>query len=104
VLAAAGYDAAGGWLEVQWQVERRSNCRRCRSSATRRRQASTPGRAWPSSPNCSGADGAFLTGDDGLWVDPLTLRDGDVFLQRHALPAPDGAAAGGRHSLASTTR
>ena len=39
----------------------------------------------------SGPDGAFLVGDDGLWVDPLTLRGGDAFLQRHALPAPDGA-------------
>ena len=39
-------------------------------------------------------DGAFLVGDDGLWVDPLTLRPGDQFVQRHrfAVPvdAPDG--------------
>jgi len=35
------------------------------------------------------ASGAFLAGDDGLWVDPLTLRTGDRFFQIHlfALPA-----------------
>jgi hypothetical protein len=36
--------------------------------------------------------GSFVDGDDGLWVDPQTLRPGDVFLQRHYLTAPDGAA------------
>ena len=35
----------------------------------------------------------FLVGDDGLWVDPQTLYAGDVFLQRHALPAPAGGEA-----------
>jgi 4-amino-4-deoxy-L-arabinose transferase-like glycosyltransferase len=42
-------------------------------------------------------DGAFLVGDDGLWVDPLTLRPGDQFVQLHrfAVPvdAPDGPYA-----------
>jgi 4-amino-4-deoxy-L-arabinose transferase-like glycosyltransferase len=41
------------------------------------------------------AEGAFLAGDDGLWVDPATLRAGDVFAQRHLLDpalAPDAAA------------
>jgi hypothetical protein len=36
--------------------------------------------------------GALLAGDDGLWIDPLTVRAGDVFLQRHRLVAPDGSA------------
>jgi hypothetical protein len=40
------------------------------------------------------SDGTFVVGDDGLWVDPLTLQPGDRFvqLQRFALPAdaPDG--------------
>jgi hypothetical protein len=34
--------------------------------------------------------GKFLVGDDGLWVDPLTLQPGDRFLQQHRLDAPDG--------------
>jgi hypothetical protein len=29
------------------------------------------------------ADGTFLVGDDGLWVDPLTLQPGDRFVQAH---------------------
>ncbi len=32
-------------------------------------------------------EGEFITGDDGLWVDPLTLRSGDVFRQQHFFPA-----------------
>jgi 4-amino-4-deoxy-L-arabinose transferase-like glycosyltransferase len=36
------------------------------------------------------ADGTFLTGDDALGVDPLTLKTGDRFLQIHRLTlAPD---------------
>lgn len=37
------------------------------------------------------ADGGFLAGDDGLWVDAQTLRAGDVFVQRHYLSAPGAA-------------
>lgn len=35
------------------------------------------------------ADGAYLTGDDGLWVDPYSLQPGDRVLQiqRFAIPA-----------------
>jgi hypothetical protein len=32
------------------------------------------------------AAGNFLVGDDGLWVDPLTLQVGDRFIQQHNLP------------------
>lgn len=32
--------------------------------------------------------GAFLTGDDGLWVDPATLYPGDAFIQQHWLSVP----------------
>jgi 4-amino-4-deoxy-L-arabinose transferase-like glycosyltransferase len=34
--------------------------------------------------------GQKVAGDDGLWVDPLTLRPGDRFLQWHYLPAAEG--------------
>jgi hypothetical protein len=37
----------------------------------------------------------FLIGDDGLWIDPLTLRPGDRFLQQHRLPAPEEQAGAG---------
>ncbi|GAB4470589.1 MAG: hypothetical protein Kow00124_06850 [Anaerolineae bacterium] len=39
------------------------------------------------------AGGARLTGDDGLGVDPYTLRPGDVFVQRHLIPL-DGLPPG----------
>ena len=32
------------------------------------------------------AEGSFLVGDDGLWVDATTLQPGDVFVQLHRLP------------------
>ena len=34
------------------------------------------------------SDGQFLTGDDGLWIDPTTLYEGDIFIQQHTLPPP----------------
>ena len=37
------------------------------------------------------ARGNFFAGDDGLWVDPYTLRPGDIFLQQHWPQLPEGA-------------
>jgi 4-amino-4-deoxy-L-arabinose transferase-like glycosyltransferase len=39
-------------------------------------------------------DGTLLAGDDGLWVDPLTLRPGDRFLQAHRFALPPDAPPG----------
>jgi 4-amino-4-deoxy-L-arabinose transferase-like glycosyltransferase len=39
-------------------------------------------------------DGTMLASDDGLWVDPLTVRPGDRFIQIHRLAIPDGASDG----------
>jgi hypothetical protein len=39
------------------------------------------------------AEGSFLVGDDGLWIDPVTLQPGDIFLQQHWLDLPEGVAA-----------
>jgi hypothetical protein len=36
------------------------------------------------------ADGNFLAGDDGLWVDPYSLQPGDIFLQQHWPQLPEG--------------
>lgn len=35
-------------------------------------------------------NGRFLSGDDGLWVDPYTLHPDDRFMQRHWLLPPQG--------------
>lgn len=37
------------------------------------------------------AGGDFVSGEDGLWVDPLTLRTGDIFRQQHRLGADSAA-------------
>jgi len=88
---AAVYDAAGGQLELEWRVES---------------PLALPPLPLISNPPPPGVyagprlyvfaqlvddSGAFLVGDDGLWVDPQTLQPGDVFLQRHLLPTPAGA-------------
>lgn len=39
------------------------------------------------------ATGNFLVGNDGLWVDPVTLRPGDIFVQQHELIPPNGSVA-----------
>ncbi len=39
------------------------------------------------------ADGTSLAADDGLWVDPLTLRPGDQFVQIHRFTLPHDARA-----------
>ena len=36
----------------------------------------------------------MVTGDDGLWVDPLTLQPGDRFFQVHRFALPSDAAPG----------
>lgn len=33
-------------------------------------------------------DSQFLIGNDGLWIDPTTLYEGDIFIQLHDLPIP----------------
>ena len=38
-------------------------------------------------------EGKFLAGDDGLWVDPLSLFPGDIFLQEHYPVLPEGTVA-----------
>ena len=37
------------------------------------------------------ADGSFITGDDGLWVDPYSLRTGDHVVQVHRFTVPTDA-------------
>jgi len=88
---AAAYDPAEGVLELEWRLEG---------------ELDLPDMPLISNPPPPGVyagprlavfthllddSGALLAGDDGLWVDPETLRPGDIFLQRHYLTAPEGA-------------
>lgn len=38
-------------------------------------------------------EGGLLVANDGLWVDPAALQRGDLFMQQHRLPLPEGAGA-----------
>ena len=40
------------------------------------------------------SDGTTIDGDDGIWVDPLTIQPGDRFLQAHFLVLPPDPPAG----------
>jgi hypothetical protein len=42
----------------------------------------------------SDVDGEVLVSDDGLWVDPLTLRPSDQFVQFHRFVVPEGVPEG----------
>jgi hypothetical protein len=87
---AADYDPATGYLELTWRVER---------------PLELPPMPLISNPPPPGVyagprlyvfgqlldeQGNFLAGDDGLWVDPLTLFPGDVFIQQHRPVLPVG--------------
>lgn len=89
---AAGYDPASGVLELEWRVEGDLALPEIPliSNPPPPRVYSGP-RLAVFAQLFDGGDN-FLIGDDGLWVDPETLRDGDVFRQRHYLAAPDGRA------------
>jgi hypothetical protein len=80
---AADYDPATGYLELTWRVDR---------------PLDLPPLPLISNPPPPGVyagprlyvfgqlldeQGNFLAGDDGLWVDPLTLYPGDEFIQQH---------------------
>ena len=88
--AAAVYDPESGILTLEWEVSHALDL------------PPMPLISNPPPPNVYsgprlavfaqllGQDSVFLTGDDGLWVDPDTLREGDLFWQRHVLSAPVG--------------
>jgi len=87
------YDAAGGHLHLTWEVARPLDV--------------PPVPLYSKPPPPGVYDGPrlavfahllegddLLTGDDGLWVNPETLRPGDVFRQQHHLaPPPESAPA-----------
>lgn len=90
-LVEAVYSAENGALDLTWRVD------------TPLTLPHNPIIAFPPPPNVydgprlavythlRDADGAILTGDDGLWVDPYSLQPGDRFIQRHQLPPNDAA-------------
>ncbi|HSM57541.1 MAG TPA: glycosyltransferase family 39 protein [Candidatus Sulfomarinibacteraceae bacterium] len=93
-LLQAQYEAGSGHLHLTWEVARPLDL------------PETPLIAKPPPPDVYTGprlmvfahlvDGEEqrLAGDDGMWVDPATLQEGDVFRQRHHLRAPPGSDAG----------
>jgi 4-amino-4-deoxy-L-arabinose transferase-like glycosyltransferase len=86
----AAYDPTTGILELGWRVARPLNL----PPFTLISNPPPPGVY--AGPRLSvfgqvlDADGNFITGDDGLWVDPYTLQPGDIFVQQHRLIPPPG--------------
>lgn len=86
--SAAAYDPATGWLEIQWQANDRLDLPPLPLISNPPPPGVYSGPRLYVFAHLLDENGTFLVGDDGLWVDPLTLQKGDVFLQRHHLPAP----------------
>ena len=89
---SAGYDPASGVLELEWRIEGELQLPEMPLISNPPPPGVYAGPRLAVFAQLLDSDDTFLTGDDGLWVDPQTLRAGDVFLQRHFLTAPDGTA------------
>jgi hypothetical protein len=86
-LLEARYEAAAGKLELLWQVERELDLPPLPLISNPPPPGVYAGPRLLVFAQLQDEGGNFLVGDDGLWVDPLTLRPGDLFLQRHQLMA-----------------
>jgi len=87
---AAAYDPASGWLELEWRAETTLDLPPMPLISNPPPPGVYSGPRLTVFAQLVDAEDAFLVGDDGLWVDPVTLQAGDAFLQRHRLPLPDG--------------
>ena len=87
----ATYDPAGGYVDVVWQVARPLDLPAMPLVSKPPPPGVYDGPRLAVFAQLVDAGGQFLVGDDGLWVDPQTLRPGDIFQQRHWLAVPAGA-------------
>jgi len=88
---SAGFDPASGVLELTWRVEGDLQLPEMPLISNPPPPGVYSGLRLAVFAQLLDASGDFLSGDDGLWVDAETLRDGDVFLQRHYLIDGTGA-------------
>lgn len=90
---AAAYDPTASVLEITWQVARPLALPPIPLISNPPPPGVYAGpRLWAFA-HLVDDSGHFLSGDDGFWVDPQTLRVGDIFRQRHILPPPPTAPA-----------
>jgi len=88
---AASWDEASGALTLEWRVEGDLQLPEMPLISNPPPPGVYAGLRLAVFAQLLDADGGFLAGDDGLWVDAQTLRAGDVFAQRHYLSAPGAA-------------
>ena len=88
---AAAHDPAEGVLELEWRLEGELDLPDMPLISNPPPPGGYAGPRLAVFNHLLDDNGALLAGDDGLWVDPQTLRPGDVFLQRHYLSRPEGA-------------
>ncbi|GIK56209.1 MAG: hypothetical protein HND44_15500 [Chloroflexi bacterium] len=84
------YDPATGVLELGWRVARPLDLPPFTLISNPPPPGVYAGPRLAAFGQLLAADGSFVTGDDGFWVDPYTLQLGDVFLQQHRLIIPPG--------------
>lgn len=89
---SAVYDAADGRLELGWRVAEPLDLPPMPLISNPPPPGVYAGPRLYVFAQLQDAAGSFLVGDDGLWVDPATLRPGDVFVQQHHLAAPETLA------------
>jgi hypothetical protein len=87
-LLNAKYTAANGTLELVWGVDRELELPPMPLISNPPPPGVYAGPRLLIFAQLQDSTGGFLVGDDGLWIDPVTLRPGDTFLQRHDLVAP----------------
>ncbi|MBK7894623.1 MAG: glycosyltransferase family 39 protein [Anaerolineaceae bacterium] len=89
----AVYDAGNGRLELGWQVGETLQLPEMPLISNPPPPGVYAGPRLQVFAQLLDASGNFLIGDDGLWVDPVTLQPGDTFLQQHWLILPEGSVA-----------
>ena len=89
--SAAAYDPATGTLELVWRLEGELDLPNIPLVSNPPPPGVYAGPRLAVFAQLLDGAGGMVAGDDGLWVDPQTLRPGDAFLQRHYLIAADGA-------------
>jgi hypothetical protein len=89
----AVYDAANGRLELGWQLAETLQLPPMPLISNPPPPGVYAGPRLQVFAQLLDAEGHFLAGDDGLWVDPMTLYPGDIFLQQHWIQLPEGVLA-----------
>ncbi len=81
----ADFDPQNGLLDLQWSVSEELNLPSIPLISNPPPPGIYAGPRLLVFAQLQDADGSFLVGDDGFWVDPQTLRSGDSFIQQHRL-------------------